>query len=95
MTLGKPRSFGLALLALGAFYAPAQVLAQMTPFSVMPGAAAAASQAWGDQGCGYGVSRSASGSCDAVRSSGSDCQPGTHATSAPSGRGSGTRCVPN
>jgi len=96
MTLTKARICGLALLALAAVVAPRQSLAQMpTPFSVIPGAAAAANQAWGDQGCGYGSYRTPNGSCDIVRSPSADCQPGTHAISAPSGRGGGARCAPN
>jgi hypothetical protein len=90
------RYSALAVAALACGCGPVGALAQgLSPFSVIPGAAAAANQAWTDQGCGYGVRRSPGGGCDIVKDPNAECQPGAHAVSAPSGRGSGSRCVAN
>jgi len=96
MALKKLRISVGTLIVLAGASAHLEVLAQTpSPFSVIPGAAAAANQGWGDQGCGYGSYRTPGGGCDIVKSPSADCQPGTHAISAPSGRGGGPRCVPN
>src|SRR5271155_459761 len=96
MTSRMIRYSALAAFTLACGCDPVGALAQaLSPFAVIPGAAAAANQAWTGQGCGYGAHRSASGSCDIVKDPNAECQPGTHAVSAPSGRGSTSRCVQN
>jgi hypothetical protein len=55
----------------------------------------AASVPWAGQGCGWGAYRAPNGSCDIVKDPNANYQAGFYSVPAPSGRGSGDRCVQN